>query len=220
MALGASLVLHAGTLALLAHPADGWRRQIGDAPRRAPLRVVALPTQAMLQQGVPQLQAAVPEPRPPAMPAAIKESPATSEAPGDDAATQLGIGIVPYLPAKLLDERPRVVFDIPYELPQLSGYPQSGKLVMTLKIGASGEVDDVEVDATTLPDIFAEETARVFRQARFTPGRKGGSAVGTLLRIEVSYQPLATPAAGHQPPSPPAPASSRPLGKGKNTPSE
>jgi hypothetical protein len=204
MALGASLVLHAGALALILDMPESWRPQMhGVSPGQA-LYVVALPAREKSQAKVPPPETGMANA---GKAATTPQSGERSEAqqdvsaippPGhrDEEESTRGLGLVPYFPAKMLDERPKVIVDIPSELPELAKHPQGGMLTLTLKIGSTGDVDSVEVDTTTMPDVFAQETARAFYQAKFTQGRKNGVAVGTLLRIEVRYQPLAPPARG------------------------
>lgn len=95
-----------------------------------------------------------------------------------------------YWPAALLDERPGVLLDIPADLVELKQFPDGGTMTLILKIGASGRVDAVEPQSSSLPDAFVAHTARAFYAAKFAPGKKNGVPVGALLKIEVTFQPL------------------------------
>lgn len=93
-----------------------------------------------------------------------------------------------YLPASALTERPVVLQDIDTELlPAL--WPVSAQtLVFQLLINEYGDVDQVIVEKSSLPQGLLAELRQRFLAARFAPGRLRGRAVATALRIAVQLQ--------------------------------
>ena len=94
-----------------------------------------------------------------------------------------------YWPAESLDTQPAVVEDIPLEMPELRGRTESGTIVLSLFINAAGAVDDVVVETSDLPDIFAELVRRDFLKARFNPGLRDAEPVATTMQVEVTIRP-------------------------------
>lgn len=92
-----------------------------------------------------------------------------------------------YTPSILLDVQPIVIQDVSSDPPELLGRSEVGTMVLTLLIGASGTVDDVTVESSDLPDVFADVARRDFLGARFNPGMRNGQAVPSSLRIEVTF---------------------------------
>lgn len=95
-----------------------------------------------------------------------------------------------YVPANLLDVKPRIVRDIPSDFPELRDRREGGKLSLTLWIGAGGDVDRVSTSESDLPDLFIELATRAFYAAKFSPGKIRDTNIGTLLDIEVEFQSL------------------------------
>ena len=94
-----------------------------------------------------------------------------------------------YWPAESLDTQPAVVEDIPLDMPELRGRTESGTIVLSLFINAAGAVDDVVVETSDLPDIFAELVRRDFLKARFNPGLRDAEPVASTMRVEVTIRP-------------------------------
>ena len=94
-----------------------------------------------------------------------------------------------YWPAESLDTQPAVVEDIPLDMPELRGRTESGTIVLSLFINAAGAVDDVVVETSDLPDIFAELVRRDFLKARFNPGLRDAEPVATTMQVEVTIRP-------------------------------
>jgi hypothetical protein len=88
-----------------------------------------------------------------------------------------------------LDTQPAVVEDIPLDMPELRGRTESGTIVLSLFINAAGAVDDVVVETSDLPDIFAELVRRDFLKARFNPGLRDAEPVATTMQVEVTIRP-------------------------------
>lgn len=94
-----------------------------------------------------------------------------------------------YIPSTLLDVEPTVIQDIPNDPPELLGRTETGTMILTLLIGVSGAVDDVIVESSDLPEVFAEVARRDFLGARFNPGMRNGQAVPSTMRIEYTVGP-------------------------------
>lgn len=93
-----------------------------------------------------------------------------------------------YWPSSLLDAPPEVIRDIPIDPPELRDHPEGGKMVLTLWIGLDGRVEDVDMESTTLPEVFATTLRRDFLAALFRPGMKDGRPVRTKMRVELDVQ--------------------------------
>jgi hypothetical protein len=64
----------------------------------------------------------------------------------------------------------------------------SGKVVFALRISNQGEVVEVIVDFSELPEIFVQAASKAFMASKFVPGELNGNKVGALMRIEVVYE--------------------------------
>ena len=53
--------------------------------------------------------------------------------------------------------------------------------------GHVGQVIEVEVEKTELPEAFSRAATTSFKQLRFAAGERHGQPVGSIMRIEVSY---------------------------------
>lgn len=111
--------------------------------------------------------------------------PATGEA--------AAIGI-PHAPPELiywapgeLDAHPRSLESVDPALPAEADAVASGKIRLLLFIDAEGHVRRVLVESSDLRPVFAEAAAEAFRRTRFSPGKVGGQAVASWMRVEVSY---------------------------------
>lgn len=89
-----------------------------------------------------------------------------------------------------LDERPIVIQDIPEDPPELGDFPQGGKLILRLWIDKEGKVINVEPVSSELPQVFIDSARSSFLNARFTPGRKLGKTVGTVMDVVLLYAPV------------------------------
>jgi outer membrane biosynthesis protein TonB len=63
----------------------------------------------------------------------------------------------------------------------------SGKLVLKLWIDDQGRVVDVLIESSDLPEVFSRIAIAAFKNSRFAPGERNGLRVGTIMRIEISY---------------------------------
>lgn len=103
-----------------------------------------------------------------------------------------GAGLLPfpgpvYYTADQLTKRARAIAVKELETPEMQSIIVSGKLTLKLWIDNQGQVEDVVVESSELPEIFAEVAAKAFKQSRFAPGERNGQRVATVMRIEVSY---------------------------------
>jgi len=110
-----------------------------------------------------------------------------------------GIGMLPfsappYYTTDQLTKRPQPLGSAHLEAPETSLIVASGKLILKLWIDEFGEVKDVEVEKTELPEVFSRSAIAAFKHLRFTPGERSGVRVGSMMRIEVNYDDARSPA--------------------------
>lgn len=89
-----------------------------------------------------------------------------------------------------LTKRPRAISVAELDTPVTMPYIVRGKLILQLWIDGSGKVVDVVVEDSNLPAVFAETAGNAFKRSRFTPGERNGVPVGSVMRIEVSYDDM------------------------------
>jgi periplasmic protein TonB len=161
-ALAVSLAGHAG----IAWYASG----LLGSPRAEPGRRPA-PIQARLSDVIE----AVPRPKPAVQGSANVARPAP-RLPGEA-----------YIPAEELDVRPLIMTHVMPEYPAdiISG--ARGRVVLRLFISADGTLDNVQVAHAEPRGVFDQAAVDAFARARFTPGKKAGEAVPSLLLIEVTF---------------------------------
>ena len=129
--------------------------------------------------------------------AAIEPAAAVVDRPADEqqlraqtgaaGADLLPIPALGYYTTDQLSKRPQPVTAIELDSAETRAIVVSGKIILKLWINESGRVADVEVEASELPAVFSRAAVAAFRNARFTPGERNGSRVGTVMQIEVSY---------------------------------
>jgi protein TonB len=110
-----------------------------------------------------------------------------------------GAGILPipgpvYYTADQLTKRAHAIKVKKLDAPEMQAIIVSGKLILKLWIDTQGQVEDVVVESSELPEIFAEVAVKAFRQSRFAPGERNGQRVASVMRIEVSYADQRLPA--------------------------
>lgn len=89
-----------------------------------------------------------------------------------------------------LDQQPALTQDIPDNPPELLEHLQGGEIVLRLWIDETGEVVKVDTISSTLPQPFVDSIRASFLNATFSPGRKFGNAVATVMDVAVSYAPI------------------------------
>lgn len=107
-------------------------------------------------------------------------------------ASREGIGVLPFsappfYPTNQLSKRPQPLGSADLDTPEINLIVASGRMILKLWIDETGEVVDVEVESTELPEVFSRSAVAAFKHLRFTPGERGGVRVGSVMRIEVSY---------------------------------
>lgn len=78
--------------------------------------------------------------------------------------------------------------DVP-AIAERNGMTYFGKVKMRVYIPKSGEVDHIEVVATTVPREIAEDTAKRFSSVRWEPGARSGRARRSVYVVEVDFPP-------------------------------
>lgn len=154
-----------------------------DPPQPAQATIPATP-EPMVEPGRPAV-----EPAAPAKPAAAPQPPTPS--------TQREGGLeVPvfqdptYYPARMLDEYPRPVADVPLRYPpRASRENVAGKVTLLLLIDDSGKLSEASVVSADPPGYFEEAAVAAFRDVTFVPGRRNGRAVRSRVLITVAYEP-------------------------------
>ena len=106
---------------------------------------------------------------------------------GTEGADLLPIPALGYYTTDQLSKRPQPVTAIELDSAETSLIVVSGKIILKLWINEFGSVADVEVETSELPAVFSRAAVAAFKNARFTPGERNGSPVGTVMQIEVSY---------------------------------
>ncbi|HWI98559.1 MAG TPA: TonB family protein [Burkholderiales bacterium] len=177
-AFAASLAIHAALAAALALVAGGWLPG-SRAPAAKPDALLAtLRTQPV--------------------PAPHKTAAATRPARGaGDATTGAALPKPYYLPAAELTERPLPLAAIEPSFP--SGASATGRVKMRLYINEHGAVDAVDITEAEPAGEFEQAAVEAFSEARFTPGRKDGTAVKSQIALEVRFgEPSPLPASAEQ----------------------
>ncbi|MCX7174329.1 MAG: TonB family protein [Proteobacteria bacterium] len=112
-----------------------------------------------------------------------------------------GMGLLPfaaptYYTTDQLSKRPQPLGSADLDAPEINPIVASGKMILKLWIDESGKVIDVDIEKTELPEVFSLSALAAFKRLRFAPGERGGVRVGSVMRIEVSYDDGRVPAAG------------------------
>lgn len=146
----------------------------------APKQPVAPPTAHRKPKALPKPQnEAIPEESPP--------NPTGGE-------NLLPIPGIDYYPSKQLTVKPRALSE-PVLDPEAGAnnrenkivFAASGKIILVLWINDNGNVVDVLIEESDLPEIFSQTAVKAFRELKFSPGELDGKAVGSVMRIEVRY---------------------------------
>jgi protein TonB len=93
----------------------------------------------------------------------------------------------PYVPADQLDVRPLIMTRVMPEYPAQLASGARGRVVLRLFIAADGTLDRLQIAHAEPPGVFDQSALEAFSKARFTPGKKKGQAVPSLLLIEVTF---------------------------------
>jgi len=103
-----------------------------------------------------------------------------------------GIGLLPipaptYYTTDQLTKRPQPTSDPRLDVPEIGPIFASGKVILRVWINELGKVDSVDVEKSDLADAISATAAAAFARLRFVPGELDGRPVGTMMRIEVTY---------------------------------
>jgi len=103
-----------------------------------------------------------------------------------------GIGLLPipaptYYTTDQLTKRPQATGEAELDTPEIWPILTSGTIILKLWISELGDVISVDVEKTDLPEIFSRTAVAAFRNLRFVPGEINGQRVGTMMRIEITY---------------------------------
>jgi TonB family protein len=99
----------------------------------------------------------------------------------------------PFYPSEQLTVRPRVIAEVELETPETKHLAASGDIVLQVLIDDKGEVVGVEVETSSLPEIFSRTVSNAFRRFKFTPGEIGGLAVRSVMRVAISFNDISLP---------------------------
>ena len=80
--------------------------------------------------------------------------------------------------------------DVP-SIAERNGATYFGKVKLRIYIPKSGEVDHIDIAATTVPREIAEDTAKRFAAVRWEPGTRHGRKRRSVYIIEVDFAPPA-----------------------------
>jgi TonB family protein len=103
-----------------------------------------------------------------------------------------GIGLLPipaptYYTTDQLTKRPQPTSEPRLEVPEIGPIFASGKVILKIWINELGKVDSVDVEKSDLAQAIAATAAAAFARLHFVPGELNGRPVGTMMRIEVTY---------------------------------
>jgi periplasmic protein TonB len=93
----------------------------------------------------------------------------------------------PYIPTEELDVRPLIMTHVMPEYPADIVSGARGRVVLRLFISFDGTLDNVQVAHAEPRGVFDQAAVDAFARARFTPGKKNGEPVASLLLIEVTF---------------------------------
>jgi hypothetical protein len=103
--------------------------------------------------------------------------------------------LIAYYATGLLTKRPQPLGSFEQlDPPELKAFIASGKMVLHLWIDDRGYVARAEIESSTLPPLLTRKAAAHFERLRFTPAERSGFIVGTIMRIEVSFDDPRRPA--------------------------
>ena len=93
-----------------------------------------------------------------------------------------------YYTAREVDEHPKSLMQIVPDYPEEADRQRASGIVhLKLKIEESGMVSDIEVMDARPPGMFDQASLAAFRDARFSPAKKAGRPVRSLIVIEVQF---------------------------------
>lgn len=110
---------------------------------------------------------------------------------------QLG-GVPPgeptYFPSESLTIRPYPITALDEMLDGVTPTEMFGKAVLKIRIGATGEVAEMETGFSDMPEAFHVAVLAAFERMRFMPGQVDGKPVACIMEIEISAEDFRLPA--------------------------
>ncbi len=97
-----------------------------------------------------------------------------------------------YFKAQELTEKPRVLQDIPANLTLSWPNVAPQVLLLRLMISENGEIDQVKIEGSQLPEYAERMVSDTFSQIKFSPGKIGTAAVKSQMRIQVTLDDFVT----------------------------
>jgi TonB family protein len=88
----------------------------------------------------------------------------------------------------VLTVRPEPLTPIEPAYPFRSREVARGRIVLRLMINSGGTVDRVLIEESELGSRFEDAAVSAFAAARFSPGKIGGTPVGSQMRVEVTFE--------------------------------
>jgi Gram-negative bacterial TonB protein C-terminal len=92
-----------------------------------------------------------------------------------------------------LSKRPKVIAEVDLETADTRSLLATGRMVFNLAIDQNGKVLAVDVEQSDLPEVFTQAASNAFMQFKFQPGEIDGTPVGSILRIEITYDDAQLP---------------------------
>jgi protein TonB len=92
-----------------------------------------------------------------------------------------------YWPASELDVRPQIMTHVMPQYPADLPAGVKGRVVLELYVSSSGTLDRIRIVRAEPPGRFEQSALKAFTAARFTPGKRKGKSVPSLVRIEVTF---------------------------------
>ncbi|MFA7280746.1 MAG: hypothetical protein WC100_11685 [Sterolibacterium sp.] len=119
--------------------------------------------------------------------AASVQQPSETSTPARQGAELLPLPAIRFYGTRELTKRPQPLGQADLDTPEIKMIVASGKMILKLWIDEAGEVIEVEVEKTELPEMLSDLTRARFKHMRFLPGERMGIPVGSVMRIEVNY---------------------------------
>ncbi|MBI4985642.1 MAG: energy transducer TonB, partial [Rhodocyclales bacterium] len=127
-------------------------------------------------------------------PLAIERDPESPPSQHSEGANLIPLPAPAYYTSDRLTKRPQAQYVAELDTLETQSVIASGKIVLQLWINDQGSAVNVLVEKSDLPDVFTNAAVAAFRQSRFLPGELNGRRVGSIMRIEVSYDDGRSPA--------------------------
>ena len=195
-----SCLLHAGVIftPYLGASSSAYQPAVEGGRKPAPARVLSVTLEAEKEKNSAFTVAAVPTDGE-SMAASPTER-ASKEQPRPPLDRTEGVGLLPlpapaYYTTDQLTKRPQPIGAAELDTPEIRPIIASGTIVLKLWINELGTVTSVDVEKSDLPEMFSETAVAAFRNLHFVPGQLNGQPVGTVMRIEITYDD------GRKPPS-------------------